>query len=85
MIDLKIGELKHQALGKMMMYVNYFDRHEKQDDETPTVGIILCKDKSKALVEMTLPKDNEQIYASQYLTILPNKADFQKILEAGDE
>jgi hypothetical protein len=69
----------------MMMYVNYFDRHEKQDDETPTVGIILCKDKSKALVEMTLPKDNEQIYASQYLTILPNKADFQKILEVGDE
>jgi hypothetical protein len=44
------------------MYVNYFDRHEKQDDETPTVGIILCKDKSKALVEMTLPKDNEQIF-----------------------
>jgi predicted nuclease of restriction endonuclease-like (RecB) superfamily len=84
-IDLKIGELKHQDLGQMMMYVNYFDRHEKQDDETPTVGIILCKDKSKALVEMTLPKDNEQIYASQYLTILPNKADFQKILEVGDE
>jgi len=84
-IDLKIGELKHQDLGQMMMYVNYFDRCEKQDDETPTVGIILCKDKSKALVEMTLPKDNEQIYASQYLTVLPNKEEFRKILEAGDE
>ena len=51
-IELKIGELKHQDLGQMMMYVNYFDRFEKQDDESPTVGIILCKDKSKALVEM---------------------------------
>jgi predicted nuclease of restriction endonuclease-like (RecB) superfamily len=84
-LDLKIGELKHQDLGQMMMYVNYFDRFEKQDDETPTVGIILCKDKSKALVEMTLPKDNEQIYASQYLTILPNKEEFRKLLEGGDE
>jgi len=83
-IDLKIGELKHQDLGQMMMYVNYFDRCEKQENETPTVGIVLCKDKSKALVEMTLPKDNEQIYASQYLTVLPNKAAFQKLLEDGD-
>ena len=62
-IDLKIGELKHQDIGQMMMYVNYFDRFEKTDDENSTIGIILCKDKSKALVELTLPKDNNQIYA----------------------
>ena len=84
-IDLKIGELKHQDLGQMMMYVNYFDRVEKQEDENPTIGIILCKDKSKALVEMTLPKDSNQIYASKYLTILPNKAEFQRLLESEDE
>ncbi len=84
-IDLKIGELKHQDIGQMMMYVNYFDRIEKQDDENKTIGIILCKDKSKALVEMTLPQDNEQIYASKYLTILPNKEEFKKILESCDE
>lgn len=80
-IDLKIGELKHQDIGQMMMYVNYFDRFEKQDDENQTIGIILCKDKSKALVELTLPKDNNQIYASKYLTILPNKEEFKKLLE----
>ncbi len=80
-IDLKIGELKHQDIGQMMMYVNYFDRYEKTDDENPTVGIILCKDKSKTLVELTLPKDNNQIYASKYLTILPNKEEFKKLLE----
>ena len=80
-IDLKIGELKHQDIGQMMMYVNYFDRFEKTDDENSTIGIILCKDKSKSLVELTLPKDNNQIYASKYLTILPNKEEFKKLLE----
>ena len=80
-IDLKIGELKHQDIGQMMMYVNYFDRFEKTDDENSTIGIILCKDKSKALVELTLPKDNSQIYASKYLTVLPNKEEFKKLLE----
>ena len=68
------------------MYVNYFDRVEKQEDETPTIGIILCKDKSKTLVEMTLPKNAGQIYASQYLTVLPNKEELQSLLEGvGDE
>ncbi len=84
-IDLKIGELKHQDIGQMMMYVNYFDRVEKTDDENLTIGIILCKDKSKAIVEMTLPKDNTQIYASKYLTVLPNKEEFQRLLESEDE
>lgn len=80
-VDLKIGELKHQDIGQMMMYVNYFDRVEKTEDENLTIGIILCKDKSKALVEMTLPKDNAQIYASKYLTVLPNKEELQNLLE----
>ena len=80
-VDLKIGELKHQDIGQMMMYVNYFDRVEKAEDENKTIGIILCKDKSKALVEMTLPQDNAQIFASKYLTVLPNKEELQNLLE----
>jgi len=83
-IDLKIGELKHQDIGQMMMYVNYFDRFEKTEDENLTIGIILCKDKSESLVEMTLPKENNQIYASKYLTVLPNKEELQKLLEDGN-
>ena len=83
-VDLKIGKLKHQDIGQMMMYVNYFDRYEKLEDENPTIGIILCKDKSSGLVEMTLPKENNQIYASKYMTVLPNKEEFQKILEDGE-
>jgi len=56
-------------------------RRQFDEDENPTIGIILCKDKSKTLVEMTLPKDNAQIYASKYLTVLPNKEEFRRLLE----
>lgn len=81
LIDLKIGELKHQDLGQMQMYVNYYDREIKLEDENKTVGIILCQDKSESLVKYTLPENNEQIFASKYLTVLPSKEDFIKILE----
>jgi len=57
LIDLKIGRITHSDLGQMQMYVNYYDRKVKLDDEHPTVGIILCKIKNDALVELTLPKD----------------------------
>jgi len=72
LIDLKIGKLTHQDMGQMQMYVNYFDRYVKQKDENPTVGIILCKKKHDALVEITLPKDTN-IHASEYQLYLPNK------------
>jgi hypothetical protein len=72
LIDLKIGRLTHQDLGQMQMYVNYFDRYVKTPDERPTIGMILCKQKRKALVELTLPKD-ANIHASQYQLYLPSK------------
>ncbi len=62
-IDLKIGELTHQDLGQMQMYVNYYDRHVKLDDENSTIGIILCKKNKESLVEISLPKDSN-IHAS---------------------
>ena len=65
-IDLKIGKLTHQDLGQMQMYVNYYDRFVKLDTENKTIGIILCKDKKDTLVEITLPENNEQIFASKY-------------------
>src|SRR5690606_20000908 len=50
LIDLKIGEIKHQDLGQMQMYVNYYDREVRLKDENKTIGIVLCKDKSKSVV-----------------------------------
>lgn len=83
-IDLKIGELTHQDIGQMQMYVNYHDRHVKLPDENKTIGIILCKDKSKTLVEITLPENNDQIFASRYQTILPDKETFINIINESE-
>lgn len=73
LVDLKNDKLTHQDLGQMQMYVNYFDRYVKFDFEKPTIGILLCKSKEDALVELTLPKDTN-IYASAYELCLPDKA-----------
>ena len=81
LIDLKIGEVIHQDLGQMQMYVNYYDRYVKFPDENDTIGIIICKDKNDTLVKLTLPKDNDQIFASRYTTILPSLDEFKKIIE----
>ena len=80
-IDLKIGKLTHQDLGQMQMYVNYYDRFVKLDTENKTIGIILCKDKKGTLVEITLPENNEQIFASKYQTVLPSKKELKQLIE----
>lgn len=80
LFDLKVKKLTHRDLGQMQMYVNYYDRYEKTEDENPTVGILLCKDKNDAMVELTLPKD-ANIYAAKYELYLPDKKLLQKKLE----
>jgi predicted nuclease of restriction endonuclease-like (RecB) superfamily len=84
LIDLKVGELKHQDIGQMQMYVNYYDRKIKLEDENKTIGIILCQNKSEAVVEFTLPENNTQIFASKYLTVLPSKETLIKLIENED-
>ncbi len=82
LIDLKIGELKHQDLGQMQMYVNYYDREMCLEGENKTIGIVLCQNKSDLVVEYTLPDNNEQIFASKYKTILPSKEDLIKLINS---
>ena len=81
LIDLKIGEINHQDLGQMQMYVNYYDRFVKLDTENKTIGIVLCKDKNDTVVEITLPENNKQIFASKYLTVLPSKDELKQLIE----
>lgn len=69
----------------MQMYVNYYDRFVKTEDENKTIGIILCRDKKDALVEITLPEDNNQIFASRYQTVLPSKEELKQLIEAKQE
>jgi predicted nuclease of restriction endonuclease-like (RecB) superfamily len=81
LIDLKIGELTHQDLGQMQMYVNYYDRSVKLENENQTIGIILCKKKNDTLVQITLPENKKQIFASKYETVLPSKTELKQLLE----
>ena len=62
------------------MYVNYYDREVRSIDENKTIGIVLCKDKSKSVVEYTLPENNEQIFASKYQTVLPTKEELKQLI-----
>jgi hypothetical protein len=79
LIDLKTNRLEHKDLGQMQMYVNYYDRYVKLDHEKPTIGILLCKKKNNAVVELTLPKD-ANIHASEYSLYLPDKQLLQRKL-----
>ena len=85
LIDLKIGEVTHQDLGQMQMYVNYYDRYVKLPDENKSIGIIICREKNDTLVKLTLPEDNKQIFASKYMTVIPSKEEFKKILDNTDK
>ncbi len=80
LIDLKIGELMHQDLGQMQMYVNYYDREIKNKDENNTVGIILCKETNQAIVKYTLPLDNKNIFAREYKLYLPSRRALKNLL-----
>ena len=77
LIDLKRGDLTHQDIGQMQMYVNYYTRELMEPGDNPPIGIVLCADKSDALVRYTLPLDNKQIYASKYMLYLPKEEELQ--------
>jgi predicted nuclease of restriction endonuclease-like (RecB) superfamily len=77
-IEIKTTKLTHQDIGQLQMYVNYYDRFEKQDFENPTIGILLCTDKNDAVVKITLPENNNTIIASKYQLYLPTE---QQLIE----
>lgn len=85
LIDLKMGTLAHQDIGQMQMYVNYYTREMMNEGDNEPIGIILCSDKSDAIVKYTLPEDNKQIFASKYMPYLPSEEEFAKELKRGRE
>ncbi len=81
LIDLKVEKLKHQDLGQMQMYVNYYTRELMNEGDNPPIGIVLCADKSDTVVKYTLPEGNNQIFASKYKTFLPTEEELMKELK----
>jgi hypothetical protein len=82
LIDLKIDDLTHQDLGQMQMYVNYFTRELMNEGDNPPIGVILCADKSDAIVKYTLPENNKQIFASKYQLYLPSEEELRQEVKA---
>jgi predicted nuclease of restriction endonuclease-like (RecB) superfamily len=78
LFEIKTTKLNHQDIGQLQMYVNYYDRFEKQDFENQTIGILLCADKNDAVVKITLPESNKTIIASKYQLYLPTE---QQLIE----
>ncbi|MCF8356030.1 MAG: PDDEXK nuclease domain-containing protein [Melioribacteraceae bacterium] len=81
LIDTKIGKITHGDIGQMQMYINYYDREIALEEENPTIGILLCKEKDDFVIEYTLPEDNNQIFAKEYKLYLPKKEELKKLLK----
>jgi len=82
LIDLKTGRLKHQDIGQMQMYVNYYTRELMNEGDNPPIGIVLCTEKSETVVRYTLPEENTQIFASKYKLYLPTEEELRRELES---
>ena len=81
LIDLKLGKLSHQEVGQMDTYVRIFDQHRKGADDNPTIGLILCSEKSEAVAKYSVLADSQQLFASKYLPYLPTEDELKRELE----
>ncbi len=80
-IDLKLGKVSHKAIGQMQMYVNYYDREIKSNEENKTIGILLSTDKNETVVKYTLPEDNKTIFSSEFRLTIPSEKEFIDVIE----
>ena len=81
LIDLKIGKLKHQDVGQMDTYVRLYDEQYKGTDDNPTIGLVLCSEKSEAVVKYSVLSDQKQLFASKYMIHLPSEEELKQELE----
>ncbi|MEM9102459.1 MAG: PDDEXK nuclease domain-containing protein [Pseudomonadota bacterium] len=81
LIDLKLGKLAHQDVGQMDSYIRIYDQHKKEEDDNPTIGLILCSQKSEAVVKYSVLTDSEQLFTAKYLNYLPSEEELRRELE----
>jgi predicted nuclease of restriction endonuclease-like (RecB) superfamily len=81
LIDIKTGELTHQDVGQMDMYVRMFDDLQRGEHDNPTAGIILCRNNDKTIVKYSMLNENKQLFASKYMMYLPAEDELVKELE----
>ncbi len=81
LIDLKTGELTHQDIGQMDMYVRMYDDVRRGEGDNPTVGILLCEDKDQSVVRYSVLNESEQLFASRYKLVLPTEEQLREELD----
>lgn len=81
LIDLKLGEFTHADSGQMNVYLNYYNENEKQENDNPPIGLILCAGKNENLVKYATTNLSQHVFVSKYLINLPNENDLKKIIE----
>jgi predicted nuclease of restriction endonuclease-like (RecB) superfamily len=77
LVDLKIGKLTHQDVGQMDTYVRIYDKFHKGEDDNPTIGLILCSEKSEAVAKYSVLSDSKQLFSSKYLPFLPTEEELR--------
>lgn len=85
LIDLKLDKLKHQDIGQMDFYTRYFDNEIKNEEDNPTIGIILCSDKKDTIVKYSVLNDNNNLFASKYQLYLPTEKELISEIEKQKE
>ena len=80
-IDLKTGKLNYQDIGQIDFYVRYYNENVKQEDDNPTIGLVLCSEKNDAMVKYSVLADNDRLFASKYMLYLPTEEELKKELE----
>ncbi len=80
LIDLKLGKLTHQDVGQMDTYVRVYDKFHKGEDDNPTIGLILCSEKSETVAKYSVLSDSKQLFSSKYLPFLPTEEELQREL-----
>lgn len=83
-IDLKTSKLSHGDIGQMDMYVRMFDALKRGEDDNPTIGIILCAEKDETIVKYSVLKENKQLFASKYKTVLPTEEELAEMIAMGN-
>ncbi|HCA00877.1 MAG TPA: DUF1016 domain-containing protein [Halomonas campaniensis] len=81
LVDLKLGKLRHQDIGQMDTYVRLYDEQRKGSDDNPTIGLVLCSEKSEAIVKYSVLAEQKQLFAAKYLPYLPSEDELKRELE----
>lgn len=81
LVDLKLGKLTHQDVGQMDTYIRLYDHQRKGEDDNPTIGLVLCSEKSEAVVKYSVLADQKQLFSAKYLPFLPSEEELKRELE----